>query len=385
MRFNLKLVFASVLSIAVLSCGQDPDVTSGASVDTSTGSTNFESEGMSLRVEDVAQTGNVIWAMDFIDAGTMIFTERQGRTRLMHIETGEIRDVAGGPDVFAFDSGGLFDVLVDPDFENNRQLFWTYIKKVGEHSVTAVARGRLQGESIVDLQDLFVANNGSSDHAHWGSRIVIDTDRNLFFSVGERHVPDNAQNLASHGGKILRLTEQGGVPSDNPFAGRSDAVPEIWSYGHRNPQGLAIEPESGRLFEQEHGPTGGDEINVIEKGKNYGWPVVTYGTNIWGGQKAAGTAQPGMEQPIKYFDPGIAPSGMTFYEGDRLAAWQGNIFSSTLRGHLNRLVLDGQVVVSEERLLDDWTERIRDVVEGPDGLLYIATESGRIARIVPVQ
>jgi glucose/arabinose dehydrogenase len=385
MRFNLKLVFASVLSIAVLSCGQDPDVTSGASVDTSTGSTNFESEGMSLRVEDVAQTGNVIWAMDFIDAGTMIFTERQGRTRLMHIETGEIRDVAGGPDVFAFDSGGLFDVLVDPDFENNRQLFWTYIKKVGEHSVTAVARGRLQGESIVDLQDLFVANNGSSDHAHWGSRIVIDTDRNLFFSVGERHVPDNAQNLASHGGKILRLTEQGGVPSDNPFAGRSDAVPEIWSYGHRNPQGLAIEPESGRLFEQEHGPTGGDEINVIEKGKNYGWPVVTYGTNIWGGQKATGTAQPGMEQPIKYFDPGIAPSGMTFYEGDRLAAWQGNIFSSTLRGHLNRLVLDGQVVVSEERLLDDWTERIRDVVEGPDGLLYIATESGRIARIVPVQ
>jgi glucose/arabinose dehydrogenase len=162
-------------------------------------------------------------------------------------------------------------------------------------------------------------------------------------------------------------------------------VPEIWSYGHRNPQGLAIQPDSGRLFEQEHGPTGGDEINVIVKGKNYGWPVVTYGTNIWGGQKAAGTAQAGMEQPVKYFDPGIAPSGMTFYAGDRFPAWQGNIFSSTLRGHLNRLALDGQVVVSEERLLDDWTERIRDVVEGPDGLLYIATESGRIARIVPVQ
>jgi glucose/arabinose dehydrogenase len=385
MRIHLKPVFASIAAVAMLSCGQDPDVTTAASVDTSAGSTNFESEGMNLRIEDVAQTGNVIWAMDFIDASTMIFTERQGRTRLLQVDTGEIRDVDGGPDVFAFDSGGLFDVLVDPEFETNGQLFWTYIKKVGDDSVTAVAKGRLQGDRIVDLQDLFVANNGSSDHAHWGSRIVIDRDRYLYFSVGERHVPDNAQNLASHGGKILRLTEQGGVPSDNPFAGREEAAPEIWSYGHRNPQGLAIQPESGRLFEQEHGPTGGDEINVIEKGKNYGWPVVTYGTDIWGGQQATGTASPGMEQPVKYFDPSIAPSGMTFYYGDRFAAWHGNLFSSTLRGHLNRLVLDGQVVVSEERLLNDWTERVRDVVEGPDGSLYLATESGRIARIVPAQ
>ena len=385
MRIHLKPVFASIAAVAMLSCGQDPDVTTAASVDTSAGSTNFESEGMDLRVEDVAQTGNVIWAMDFIDAGTMIFTERQGRTRLLRLDTGEIRDVDGGPDVFAFDSGGLFDVLVDPEFETNGQLFWTYIKKVGDDSVTAVAKGRLQGDRIVDLQDLFVANNGSPDHAHWGSRIVIDRDRYLYFSVGERHVPDNAQNLASHGGKILRLTEQGGVPSDNPFAGREEAAPEIWSYGHRNPQGLAIQPESGRLFEQEHGPTGGDEINVIEKGKNYGWPVVTYGTDIWGGQQATGTASPGMEQPVKYFDPSIAPSGMTFYYGDRFAAWHGNLFSSTLRGHLHRLVLDGQVVVSEERLLNDWTERVRDVAEGPDGSLYLATESGRIARIVPAQ
>lgn len=385
MRIHLKPVFASIVAVAILSCGQDPDVTTAASVDTSAGSMNFESAGMRLRVEDVAQTGNVIWAMDFIDAGTMIFTERQGRTRLLRLDTGEIRDVDGGPDVFAFDSGGLFDVLVDPEFETNGQLFWTYIKKVGDDSVTAVAKGRLQGDRIVDLQDLFVANNGSPDHAHWGSRIVIDRDRYLYFSVGERHVPDNAQDLSSHGGKILRLTEQGGVPSDNPFAGREEAAPEIWSYGHRNPQGLAIQPESGRLFEQEHGPTGGDEINIIEKGKNYGWPVVTYGTDIWGGQQATGTASPGMEQPVKYFDPSIAPSGMIFYHGDRFAAWQGNLFSSTLRGHLNRLVLDGPVVISEERLLNDWTERVRDVVEGPDGLLYLATESGRIARIVPDQ
>ncbi len=248
MRFHLKPLFALLVSGTILSCGQDPDVTTGASVGTSGGSTNFDSEGMSLRVEDVAQTGNVIWAMDFIDAKTMIFTERQGRTRLLRIDTGEIRDIEGGPEVFAIDSGGLFDVLVDPDFEINRQLFWTYIKKVGDDSVTAVATGRLEDDQIVELRDLFIANNASPDHAHWGSRIVMDRDRSLYFSVGERHVPDNAQNLRSHGGKILRISEEGGAPADNPFAGRTDAVPEIWSYGHRNPQGLAIHPETGRLF-----------------------------------------------------------------------------------------------------------------------------------------
>jgi glucose/arabinose dehydrogenase len=384
LRF-LRPVVLSLVSVMVLSCGQDPDATTGASVGTSGGSTEFESEGMSLGVEDLAQTGKVIWAMDFIDVNTMIFTEREGRTRLLRTDTGEIREVDGGPEVYAIDSGGLFDVLVDPDFERNGQLFWTYIKRVGDNSVTAVAKGRLLDDRIVDLTDLFVANNASPDHAHWGSRIVMDDDRYLFFSVGERHVPDNAQNLASHGGKILRITEDGGVPSDNPFADRDDAAHEIWSYGHRNPQGLAIHPESGRLFEQEHGPTGGDEINVIEKGGNYGWPRVTYGTNIWAGQEAEGTAMAGTEQPIRYFDPGIAPSGLSFYRGDRLPAWRGNLFSSTLRGHLNRLALEGVEVLSEERLLTDWTERVRDVAEGPDGSLYLATESGRIARIVPVQ
>jgi glucose/arabinose dehydrogenase len=372
--------------LASVSCERDVDVSSGASVDTSgSGTTRFESAGMSLQVEDLARTGNVIWAMDFIDATTMIFTERQGRTRLLQLDTGVISEIDGGPDVYAIESGGLFDVLVDPEFAVNRQLYWTYIKQVGADSVTAVARGTLQDDRIVGLQDLFVANNQSPDHAHWGSRIVMGPDRSVYISVGERHVPDNAQNLGSHGGKILRLNEDGGVPLDNPFVEDNMSAPEVWSYGHRNPQGLAFQPKTGRLFEQEHGPTGGDEINVIEKGKNYGWPVVTFGTNIWGGQQAVGTERPGMKPPAKYFDPSIAPSGMCIYAGDRLPAWRGNLFSSTLRGHLNRLVLDEQGVVSEERLLSDWTERVRDVAEGPDGGLYLATESGRIARIVPVQ
>jgi glucose/arabinose dehydrogenase len=385
-KYLSRSVLVLIVSVAILSCERNADVTTGASVDTSGGgSTSIESEGMTLRVEDLAQTGNVIWALDFIDDSTMIFTERQGRTRLLRIDTGEIRDIDGGPDVYAIESGGLFDILVDPNFAANRQLFWTYIAKVGADSVTAVARGTLKDDQIVDLQTLFVANNASPDHAHWGSRVAMGPDRKLYITVGERHVPDNAQNLSSHGGKVLRLNETGGVPPDNPFVGRADALPEIWSYGHRNPQGLVFQPESGRLFEQEHGPTGGDEINVIEKGRNYGWPVITFGDNIWGGQKAVGTEQPGMEQPIVFFDPGIAPTGMCFYTGDRLAAWRGNLFSSTLRGHLHRIILDGQDVVREERLLSDWTERVRDVVEGPDGLLYLATETGRIARIVPAQ
>ena len=233
--------------------------------------------------------------------------------------------------------------------------------------------------------DLFVANNASSEHAHWGSRVVMDADRYLYFSVGDRHVPDNAQDLASHGGKILRLHDDGTIPESNPFFGRDGTAAVVWSYGHRNPQGLVIHPDSGRLFEQEHGPTGGDEINIIEKGRNYGWPVITYGENIWGGYKAAGTAQPGMEQPVKYYPDSIAPSGFTFYFGARYPKWNGNLFSSTLRGHLNRLVLDENASIKEERLLNDWLERVRDVAQGPDELLYLATESGRIVRIVPVQ
>ena len=345
----------------------------------------FASDGMNLYLEQVARTHTVIWAMDFIDAETMIFTERPGAIRLMQLEAWKFIDITGGPTVFQSDSGGLFDVLVDPAFAENRTLYFTYVKPVEAGSAIAVARGKLRGDEIVELQDLFVANNASDEHAHWGSRVVMDNDRHLFVTVGDRHVPDNAQNLKSHGGKVLRLNEDGTIPSDNPFVDREDALPEIWSYGHRNPQGLVIHAPTGQLFEQEHGPTGGDEINLIEPGENYGWPVISYGENIWGGQLASGTAKPGMQQPVKYYKPGIAPSGMTFYFGEQYPAWNGNLFNGTLRGHINRLVLDDNKVIREERLLKDFWDRVRDVAQGPDGLLYICTELGRISRFVPVQ
>jgi glucose/arabinose dehydrogenase len=194
-------------------------------------------------------------------------------------------------------------------------------------------------------------------------------------------VPNNAQSLSSHGGKLIRLDQDGGVPEDNPFAGQTGAMPEIWSIGHRNPQGLTIHPTTGGLIEQEHGPTGGDEINVIQRGLNYGWPVITWGENIWGGQQKEGTERAGMEQPFKYFLPGNAPTGMSFYSGDQYPGWQGDLFSTTLRGYMHRLDLVNDEIVGEEQLLAIWGERLRDVAEGPDGWLYIASESGAIARI----
>ena len=340
---------------------------------------------MRLRVEQIAKRPDVVWALDFIDADTMLFTERGGRVGRLQTRTGDVTYLAGAPAVFAEGSSGLFDVLVDPRFAENGFVYFTFVKRTGEVSATAVARGRLDGDGFVEVRELFVANNGSDEHAHWGSRVVMDSSRHLFISIGDRHVPENAQRLDSHGGKILRLRENGDVPADNPFVGRDDASAEIWSYGHRNPQGLAFQPNTDRLFENEHGPTGGDEINVIERGRNYGWPVITYGSNIWGGRKAEGTARDGMEQPVKYFPESIAPSGLTFCTGKRYPDWAGDAFSSTLRGHLNRVSIDGSRAVGEERLLEGWPERVRDVAEGPDGWMYLATESGRILRIVPVQ
>lgn len=332
------------------------------------------------------------WSMAFLANGDVLVTERPGRLRI--IRDGELlpHSVPGVPEVLAEGQGGLLDVVLHPDFSTNRLVYLSYSKPYAdeEGATTAVARARFENDRLTDLEDIFVAN--TRGRGHYGSRLAFDGDGFLFISVGERQVPSTgdleahpAQDPTNHHGTINRIHDDGRIPADNPFIGQAGIEPSIWSYGHRNPQGLAIHPESGRLFEQEHGPTGGDEINIIEKGRNYGWPVITYGTNIWGGQKAEGTAKPGMQQPLKYYPASIAPSGMTFYFGARYPAWNGNLFSSTLTAHLNRLILDKNQVLKEKRLLNDWRERVRDVVQGPDELLYLATESGRIVRIVPVQ
>ena len=355
--------------------------------------TEFQSEGMTLSLDELVQIDDVVWAIDFIDPDTMIFTIRRGDVALMDLKTREMRLLNGAPEVLRvvgggpFDlvaSGGLFDVLVDPKFATNRTIYLAYVKPIGDGHVLTVAKATLQDDRLVGTEDIFIANNASAAPGRWGSRRAMDGDRYLFVAVGDRLNGEDAQNLSSHSGKVVRLHDDGSAPADNPFAGRADAAPEVWSYGHRNPQGLTFQPETGLLFEHEHGPDGGDEINRIEAGRNYGWPVITRGVSREGKTIGIGASQPGMEQPLKYYLPGIAPSGMTFYSGDRYPAWIGNLFSGSLnRMHLNRLVLDGSSVVAEERFLADWGERIRDVAQGPDGLLYLATDSGKIVRIVP--
>lgn len=355
--------------------------------------TEIQSAGMTLVLDELTQIDDVVWAIDFIDPETMIFTIRRGDVALMDLKTRQVRLLEGVPEVLRvvgggpFDpvaSGGLFDVLVDPDFATNRTIYLAYVKPIGDGHALAVAKARLAGDRLIDTRDIFIANNASDQPGRWGSRLAMDRKRYLFIAVGDRIIGENAQDLGNHCGKVVRLNDDGSAPADNPFAGRANAAPEVWSYGHRNPQGLTFHPDTGLLFESEHGPDGGDEINLIEPGKNYGWPVITRGVSREGKSIGTGTARPGMEQPLKYYLPGIAPSGLAFYSGDRYSGWQGNLFSGSLnRMHLNRLVLDGRNVVAEERLLGDWGERIREVTQGPDGYLYLATDSGKIVRIVP--
>jgi glucose/arabinose dehydrogenase len=361
-----------------------PDAMSAASMPAGNNAADvgFASAGMQLKLEELVRTGEVIWAVDFIGPQTMIFTERTGQVKLLRLDSLETRVLAGGPEVMVTDSGGLFDVLVDPDFSNNQLLYFTYVKAVAGGSAIALARARYAGDRLIELTDLFVANNPSNDHAHWGSRVVMDGDRFLFMTSGDRHEPNNAQDLASHGGKVLRLNSDGSVPADNPFVDDPGAAPEVWSFGHRNPQGLLFDTATGRLIEQEHGPTGGDEINVILRGRNYGWPVITWGQNIWGGQLPEGTEREGMEQPLKYFLPGNAPTGITLYRGNVYPGWQNSLFSGTLRMHVHRLELAGDEIGAEEQFIAEWGERLRDIAEGPDGLLYLASETGAIARIM---
>jgi glucose/arabinose dehydrogenase/peroxiredoxin len=361
--------------------------------------TAFESEGMALVLEELTEIDDVVWAIDFIDADTMIFTIRGGDLALMDLATRETRLLDGVPEVLriVFDalvdgggrfgpiaSAGLFDVLVDPDFATNRMIYLAYVKPIGDGHALAVAKAKLEDDRLVGTEDIFIASNPSDAPGRWGARLAMDQDRYLYVAVGDRLSSDGAQDLSNHLGKILRLNDEGSAAAGNPFAGQANAAAEVWTYGHRNPQGLTLHPETGRLYESEHGPDGGDEINLIEQGKNYGWPVITRGVSREGESFGSGTEQPGMEQPLKYYVPGIAPSGLTFYTGDRYPAWRGNLFSGSLnRMHLNRLVLDGNSVTTEERLLTGWGERIREVTQGPDGLLYLATDSGKIVRIVP--
>jgi len=341
-----------------------------------------------VRVETVARGLEYPWALAFLPDGRMLVTERPGRLRIVGRDGRVSEPLAGVPEVQARGQGGLLDVALDPRFADNRLVYLSYAEPGADGTAgTAVARGRLGQGRLEDVRVIYQQQPKVRSSLHFGSRLVFARDGTLFVTQGDRGAyRDGAQDLSVGMGKIVRIKPDGSVPRDNPFVGRGGARPEIWSYGHRNVQSAALHPRTGQLWTVEHGARGGDELNRPEAGKNYGWPVITYGIDYSGARIGEGTAKPGMEQPVYYWDPVIAPSGMTFYTGDAFPDWKGSLFIGSLdQGLLVRLTLKDGRVAREERYLADLGERIRDVRQGPDGLLYLLTDSGdgRVLRVLP--
>jgi glucose/arabinose dehydrogenase len=337
------------------------------------------------------------WAMAFLPGGDLLVTERPGRLRI--VRGGKLlpTPVTGVPEVFARGQGGLLDVVAHPNFATNKLIYLSYSKPLGDGAATtAVARGRFENNALVDVKEVFVADTKGAP-GHYGSRIAFDQSGMMFITVGERQVPSTgdlekhpAQDLSNHHGKVIRLFDDGRVPPDNPFVGTSGAKPEIWSYGHRNPQGLAIHPTTGDVWATEHGPQGGDELNLIQKGLNYGWPVIGFGVNYRTGTAIhTSTMRAGMEQPRNVWVPSIATSGLMIYTGDKFPAWKGSFFVGGLSGQrIVRLTTDGTVFNVEDNLVRT-QGRIREVKQGLDGFIYFAIDDAQakptaVMRIEPV-
>ena len=351
--------------------------------------TSFASSAGQLDVQTVASGLVNPWALAFLPGGRMLVTERAGRMRIVTPEGQVSPPLKGVPEVWASGQGGLLDVVTDKAYAQNKTIYFCYAERTAGGGRTAVARARLNDGSgrLDETKVIFRQEGPLSSGNHYGCRIAQAGDGNLFVTLGDHYsARDEAQNLGNHIGKLIRIAPDGSAPADNPFVGRSDAKPEIWSYGHRNQQGLAIDPATGGLWESEHGPRGGDEINLVGKGRNYGWPAIGYGIDYSGVKIHEAAARDGMEQPLKYWVPSIAPSGLAFYSAKLFPKWTGSLFTGALAGKmLVRLQLSGHTVTSEERLLPNLNERIRDVRQGPDGALWLLTDSsaGRILRVSP--
>ena len=341
-----------------------------------------------VRLVPVAQGLEHPWGMAFLPDGRLLVTERPGRLRIVDPAGRVGPPLAGVPEVDAKGQGGLLDVALDPEFDHNRFVYLSYAEPREGGNGTSVARGRLTDGGLADLQVIFRQQPTVAGGHHFGSRLVFGRDGRLFVTLGERNTERaKAQTLDNDIGKVVRIERDGKVPADNPFVGREGARPEIWSYGHRNVQGAALHPVTGELWTNEHGPKGGDELNRDLAGRNYGWPLVSYGVEYSGRTISESPTAPGIEPPVHYWVPSIATSGMLFYTGDAFPHWRGNVFVGGLRSKLvARLELDGDEVVHEERLLSGVVrDRVRDLEQGPDGLIYLLTDeaNGRLLRLEP--
>jgi aldose sugar dehydrogenase len=345
--------------------------------------------GTAVQVVTVVDGLEHPWSMAFLPDGDLLITERPGRLRRVRNGTLLPDPIAGIPEVHARGQGGLLDVQLHPAFADNGWVYLTYSKSVPGGATTALFRGRLEGDRLVEGADLFVADAVSQRGEHFGSRLAFDGEGHLFMTVGDRADRPSAQDRSDHQGTVLRLRDDGSVPPDNPFVGEPGVRPEIWSWGHRNPQGLTFHPTTGELWSTEHGPQGGDELNRILPGRNYGWPEVTFGRE-YGPARARisrESEREGMESPVTEWTPSIGASGLAFYTGDRIPSWTGSLFAGGLaQANLVRITLEGNQVRGEEKLLEDYGRRIRDVRDGPDGFLYLLVDAPEapLVRLEPV-
>lgn len=340
--------------------------------------TNSNAYGYELVVPDL----DIPWGMDFMPDGSFLITEKNGE--LIHYKEGSKTVISGTPEVYARGQGGLLDVRLSPNYDTDKAIYLSYSSTEGDAKGghTALMKATLSGDQLTDKKVLYKATPNTTKGQHWGSRIVFDNDGHVFFTIGERGERDvNPQDITRDGGKVYRLNMDGSIPKDNPFVGEDNAKEAIWSYGHRNPQGMAINPETGDIWVHEHGPRGGDEINLVKKGANYGWPVITYGINYSGTEITDQRKKEGMEQPVYYWLPSIAPSGMAFVKGDKYPDLAGNLLVGSLKfQYLEADYLKDGKVVKREKLLDG-IGRIRDINQAPDGTVYISVEGKGIVKL----
>lgn len=350
---------------------------------------DIKTESGNIRVTTIAEGLENVWSLAFLPDGNMLVTEKPGRMRIVTRDGKVGEPLQGLPEIFNQGQAGLLDVILAPDFSQSKKIYFSY-SEPGEKGTnsTAVSHALLNGNKLEKVTRIFSQQPKIASSAHFGSRLVWAEDGTLFVTLGDRYSEkDKAQTLDNHQGKVVRINADGSVPQDNPFIKTKGALPEIWSFGHRNVQGAAIHPVTKKLWTGEHGPQGGDELNIDEAGKNYGWPVITYGENYGGGKIGEGTQKAGMEQPTYKWVPSIATAGFIFYTGDKFPKWKNNILMTSLREQtLVRLVLDGDKVTREERLLKkEVGQRLRSVIQGPDGLIYLATDEskGKILQLSP--